>query len=519
MKKLIVKFPVLLLAICSFFFIIPHTYARDASQITDWYIKDFQSDVVVNEDSSIDVTEKIVADCGNLPDKHGIFRVLPLFYQKTENEKVRMPIKLISITDFDGASYKYSQTRDGDSVTWKIGDADKTVTGINNYKITYHIDNTIRFDSADFDEFYWNLNGNFWQIKTDHFLATIYFPIEPLNKTIDLYSGSFGEKDQGLATYSWEDSKTLKVESIKTLLVGEGITVSATFAKDFFSPYTPTFLEKYGQFFWLLLPLLTFFFCFRLWRKYGRDPKLHKAEMVQYEPPKGLGPIECGMILSNLGTDSSNISAGIIDLAVKGILKIEEIPKKGIFSQKDFKITFLSQDFESNNDLSPTEKKIASEIYSFSSNNSLKLNSLKNKFYTSIPKITQSGKNFLFENKYFGKQGFTYRIVLFVLAGISVPIIFGLIATVTFFYDNPTLLISSFVANIIILIIFALIIPSRTVEGAEAVWKINGFKLFMTKAEKYRAPFHEKEGLFEKYLPYAMIFGVTKMWVENMKKI
>jgi len=496
--------------------------ARDVSQITDWYIKDFQSDIVVNKDSSLDITEKIVADCGDLTDKHGIFRILPTYYQKTASEKVYTPITLKSITDFDGNQISYSSSRSSGSLTWKIGDASKTVHGENNYKIIYHVENAMRFGNKKFDEFYWNLNGNFWQIETDHFLATVHFPVEPLSKTIDLYSGSFGEKDQGLASYSWIDNKTLTVESKQTLLAGEGITVSATFAKDFFVPYAPTFFEKYGQLLWLLLPLLTYYFCLRLWRKYGRDPKLHKAEMVQYQPPEDIGPVESAMLLTNSSFSNNFISAGIINLAVKGVIKIKEIPKKGIFGQKDFEITFLKDNLEETKTLSATEVTLATELKKHARGNVLKINSIKNKFYTSIPQIVQSGKDFLFQKKYLSEKSFRKRTIMIVLWVFSIIATIGVsifLVTQYFMTVNFAMAIIALILNDIVLLIFVFLMPSQTVAGAEKIWEIKGFKLFMTKAEKYRAPFHEKEGLFEKYLPYAMIFGVTKMWVENMKKI
>ncbi|MDO8444153.1 MAG: DUF2207 domain-containing protein [bacterium] len=517
------NFNIKLLMVCfgliAMFLPMASVQAREVSQITDWYIKDFQSDIVVNKDSSLDITEKITADCGNLPDKHGIFRILPLFYQKTSSEKVKIPIKLVSITDFNGADYNYSQSRDSQTVTWKIGDANKTVSGNNNYKIVYHVDNTMRLGDANFDEFYWNLNGNFWDIETDHFQATIHFPVEPLDKNINLYSGAFGDKDADLAKYSWTDSKNLSVESTQPLKIGEGITTSVTFTKNYFVPYTPSFSEKYGSLFWLIIPFLVFYFCYKLWRKYGRDPKLNKAEMVQYEPPKDLGPIECGLILSNLRFDTKFISAGIIDLAVKKVLKIEEIPKKGLLSKKDFRLTFLQSDFDKISSLTPTENALAKALSGFVKGDSLLLNSLKNKFYSSLPEIEKTGKDLLFSKKYFGKKGFTYRIFLFILAVIIIPITIGILSVVASTGGNAILATDSLFATVIILIIFAILMPSRTVAGEEVAWEIKGFKLFMTVAEKYRAPFHEKEGLFEKYLPYAMIFGVTEMWVENMKKI
>ena len=56
-------------------------------------------------------------------------------------------------------------------------------------------------------------------------------------------------------------------------------------------------------------------------------------------------------------------------------------------------------------------------------------------------------------------------------------------------------------------------------KGAETIWKIKGFQLFMNTAERYRAAFNEKENIFEKLLPYAIAFGLTKKWIEATKKI
>jgi Predicted membrane protein (DUF2207). len=61
--------------------------------------------------------------------------------------------------------------------------------------------------------------------------------------------------------------------------------------------------------------------------------------------------------------------------------------------------------------------------------------------------------------------------------------------------------------------------PKRTLKGAELNWRVKGFKLYMETAEKYRAQFNEKENIFEKFLPYAMVFGMTKLWIKKMEKI
>jgi len=71
----------------------------------------------------------------------------------------------------------------------------------------------------------------------------------------------------------------------------------------------------------------------------------------------------------------------------------------------------------------------------------------------------------------------------------------------------------------IIVLIFAPLMQKRTEEGHVLFRRIKGFKLYLDKAEKYRQRFLEKENLFEKFLPYAIVFGITREWIKKMKDI
>jgi len=71
----------------------------------------------------------------------------------------------------------------------------------------------------------------------------------------------------------------------------------------------------------------------------------------------------------------------------------------------------------------------------------------------------------------------------------------------------------------LIILAFSLFMPKMTEKGAELLWRIKGYKLYMTTAEKYRQIFYEKENIFEKHLPYAIVFGLTKLWINKMKEI
>jgi len=68
-------------------------------------------------------------------------------------------------------------------------------------------------------------------------------------------------------------------------------------------------------------------------------------------------------------------------------------------------------------------------------------------------------------------------------------------------------------------LIFSPFMPKRTKKGTEAYWHILGFKEYINTAEKYRAQFYEKENIFEKYLPYAIIFGLADKWAKAFEGI
>jgi len=480
------------------FLFAPTSFARDI--ISDWYIKDFYVEITVNKDSSLLITENIIADCGNLPDKHGIFRIVPI-KATTPDKTISTPVELISITDFNGIPYKYSTIKDSNTITWKIGDANKIVSGVNNYKITYKIENAIRFDNTEFDEFYWNVLGNFWEIDIDNFRAKINFPseINSENTSISAYSGEFGGKTDDFTFHRWNTSNILEVFNAQILKPGQGITVSVTFPKNIFAPYNPPF--NFLTLLYFILPIITFIICFLIWKRHGKDPKSKKTVIPEFEIPENISPIQMGALI-NFGRLKNNfISATIINLAVKGFISIEEATNKILFmSTKDFKIKKIKSDEEINK-LNKIESLILKET--LGDKNEILLSSLRSSFYKSIPEIAKTVKNDLIEKDLIGKRGSSLKITFLI---IGLVMIF-----------SPLFFI--FGISGIIVLFFSFIMPKRTVKGTELNWRIKGFKLYMQTAEKYRQQFNEKENIFEKFLPYAMIFGITKLWTQKIEKI
>jgi len=491
--------------------------AREPQDITDWYIENLETNIVVNKDSSLLITENITADCGNLPEKHGIFRVLPIEI-KTDKGVFKTPIELISITDFDNNSYNYQtiKNRFDKTVTWKIGDADKTVSGKNYYRIVYKVNNAVRFFNSDFDELYWNLLGTFWQIDIDSFSAKIVFPSEitKQNTIIDYYTGFFGSKDKSLAEYNWIDNATLIFKSTSTLKAGQGITVSMAFPKNIFEPYQFTFFEKYGKYFlylFFLLPIIAFVFSFKIWKKHGKDPKMRMPIPPEFGIPENITPIQMGMVISSGRWNNQLITATIIDLAVRGFIAIKESEDKILFL-KYKEIELIKNESTDVQKLTDTEKIILDKL--FNNQTSIKLSGLKNEFYKEINDIKKSAENDAVNQGWVVKNSF-FNSIIFIFSGFLV--LFFSFSVSLAFVSFPLFL--SLLLTGIIILIFGLIMPKRTQVGTDLIFKIKGFKLYMKKAEDYRQQFYEKENIFDKFLPYAIVFGIAGLWAKKMQLI
>jgi len=502
---------IVLLVMFCFCFGIKQVFAR--VNVTDWYIQNFDSEIIVNKDSTLDITERITADCGTAIGKHGIFRVLPEDV-KIGGKSISSPAELISITDFSGNAINYTESRNNTdkTVTWKIGDANKTVQSVNNYIIHYRVKNVIRFSNANFDELYWNLTGNFWDLEIDKFHAHIIFPeaVSSEKSAVEYYAGSLNEKRKDLAIFQWTKSNVLELNSIKTLSVRQGITISVTFPKNIFIPYVPSFQERYGQYFYFLIPLIVFFVCFFLWWKYGKDPRVDKAIIPEYEAPGNLTPIELGMLMKNGKFENNLITAEIINFATKGLISIKETQTKILFfNSKDYEFT-KNNNPEIEDKLNEAQKIILRGI--FKGLEGACLSGIKDTFYTNINDIKKETEKSLKEKDLIAPKGLHIGNVFRIIGIIGIWLCFSS-------FGHSIILGISVLLSVLCLFLFSFIMSKRTQKGAELNWEIRGFKMFMETVDKDRANFYEKENIFEKFLPFAIVFGITGLWIKKMKEI
>ncbi|OQB05980.1 MAG: hypothetical protein BWY19_00648 [bacterium ADurb.Bin212] len=505
MKKIFVTIALLLSAMTPF-----SVSARDSSQILDWYINDFHSRITVNQDSSLDIAERITADCGDLPDKHGIFRVIPYVSYGDNGQRFETPITLESITNQDGVKYDFTQTKDTQdkTISYKIGSPNQTVKGENIYIIKYHVENAIRFGNDKFDELYWNLSGNFWQLEIDSFSAEIIFPeqFDSSKAEVNVYTGDF-ESNTISNSYSWQSNNLLSITPSDPLSIGEGITLSITQPKGLFKPYVAPFYVRFSWLWLIFLPLLFYYFCYKIWQKNGRDPRINPTVAPEFEIPENLSPLDMGMLQNDGRIDNKFLTASIVNLAVKGKIKIEKIESSGLLKSKDYKLIKTEQTLDG---VSPSEKKLFDRL--FGNNNEILTSSLKNKFYIEIPRIQNSSMDYLV-NKNWLIRSSRYWQTGFIVAAI-VQFVLGIFCMNFGKYFGYSLMISA-----LIVFVFSFLMTKRSEEGAKLHKRILGFRLYMSKAEKFRQQFNEKENIFEAYLPYAIMFGITGLWIKQIKSI
>jgi hypothetical protein len=350
-----------------------------------WRVSDFHDTITVQKDGSALVEERIALNF--VGEWHGIHRTIPIEYPGPNGTNYELFLKVVSVTDGSGNNLKYDSSTSGANRDLKVylpGAIDSTRT----VEIKYRVRNGTRFFD-DHDEFYWNVTGNDWPVPIDHAEATVHFPAEAGGSLrAQAFTGVYRSVEHDAVTNV--NGADAEFETNRVLPMRGGMTIDIYLPKDILQ--APGALTKLVWFLGgnpiVLLPFATLAGMFALWWYKGRDPDPGMSVAPMYEPPEGISPAEAGTLLDD-SIHPRDITSTIVDLAVRGYIKIEEVLEKGlVFSHKDYVFHSLKPVEQwKNSGLAAHERVMLENI--FLAGPDTRLSSLKNRFYTAVPVIRE----------------------------------------------------------------------------------------------------------------------------------
>jgi len=480
-----------------------------AAQGRNWRISDFHDTIAINADGSALVSEKITLVFHG--QWHGIHRTIPVDYPGPRGTNFTLYLDVKSVTDENGSRLKYDSSRSGGYRDLKIyiPDAADATRVVN---IDYTVRNGVR-SFEDHDEFYWNVTGNDWTVPIDHASAFVTLP-EAVSGGLraQAFTGVYGSTEG--AALSDVKGADVTFETTNPLPMRGGLTIDIFIPKGVLK--TPGALTLL---FWFLgsnpivfLPFLTLAVMYGLWHTVGKDPDPGISVAPLYEPPKDMTPAEAGTLIDD-STDPRDITSTIIDLAVRGYIRIEEkVDTILVFKKRDYVFHLLKPRESWGGDLCPHERVMLDNI--FVGGSETPLSSLKNRFYTAIPVLRQDIMSALRrKGMYMLDPGSAngYSVVAAVGIGLFLAAL-QYLGWVNLFNSAP-LLIASGLISAGIWWLFAREMTAKTLLGVRTVVAILGFEEFMNRVDADRIKRLGPE-TFEKYLAYAMALGVEQHWAQ-----
>lgn len=489
----------------------------NAAGVNDFVINNFNADYLLTNEiagGKLTTTEEINLTYSG--QNHGILRAVPIYY-KGWNTKIK-----IRFVERDGANEPYTTYQENDNLIIKIGDKDKTITGEHSYKIVYEQRHVVNFE-GDKPEFYWDVNGTEWKQPFTSVNATLEVPEGALsNAEPKCFTGSLRSTDKNCVLQKKDNQ--IMFATTKPLKAGGNMSIAAEFNQGFFKkPSTADFIKDYWvSFIGFIVGVLGAIGVFVLWIRKGKDHSGKGVIIPEYKPPKGITPGEFGL-LADYRVDSRDITATLIDLAVRGFVKIHEEKKKIIFiSNRKYKLELMKADFSK---LKSHEQKLLNALFVTKAKNEIievdKINKVS--MSKAVEDIRDSLQKDLTEKYgYFEKDAKKLGTIMIVTGSI---LFFGSF----FLLAYPGITLGGILLGIT-LILFGKIMPRRSHAGVEIYEKIQGLKMYMNTAEKDRLkmmqsvdrPYAEPSktvDLYEKLLPFAIAVGVEKSWTKQFEGV
>lgn len=481
-----------------------------ASAHADERIYSFHSDIEVQADGWIEVTESITVEAQGDRIRRGIYRDLYTEYRdKFGNDHVCAIEPLSVLRNERPEDFHTVDIERG--IRAYFGHRDRLLAhGTHTYSFRYRASRMLGFFD-DHDELYWNVTGFDWAFPIDKASATVRFAFDLSRGDVgfEAYTGPFGSTAKEYEARVDADG-AVSFEAREPLSAVNGLTIVVTWPKGHVEE--PTRLDRFG---WLiddnrnLLVALAGFvllliYYVPVWRGHGRDPE-EGVIVPRYEPPEGFSPASLRYI-RQMYYDDKVLTAAVVNLAVKGYLRINKQGGRHSLTRLD--------PGPSAPPLAAGERELYDALFG-----QARAIGLAAENHTVLGRAKSAHRKSLtadYKHKYFQTNAYLN------LPGIVIVIGTTLVALNV--GKGPT----PFVLGVIVLMflamaLFAIIMKRPTLRGRKLLDEMLGFKDYLEIAEKdelnLRNPPEKTPQLFEAYLPYALALGVDQEWSEKFAAV
>jgi hypothetical protein len=495
----------------------------------------------VERDDSIVIRETIVYDFGS-QQRHGIFRDVPTTLRYDDTFDRVYPLTVLSVSGSSGTPVQYTtEAIEGGETRIKIGDPDRTITGKHTYELTYRIDHALN-GFRGHDELYWNAIGDDWPVTIDR--ATVRVDAPGAIERIACFAGPTGSNlpcgtaklRNGVARFAQGGLPPYQALTVAVGLPKGMVAEPKPVLRERWSvrrafSATPPIVGASAA----LLALVLAGFGALVWRT-GRDRRYAGSPIdvvmgapkgtpdqavplfeqgtapVEFAPPDDLRPGQMGTLLDEVA-NPLDVTATIVDLAVRGYLVIEEVPKEHWWGRTDWTLKRRAPADEA---LLEYEESLLTGL--FETGDEVRVSSLKARFVDRLRKVQDA----LYRNAS-AKGWFVGRPdkvrARWRAAGVGALLVAGGLEFVAVRWTRLGLVALPLVLGGLLLTIGASWMPRRTPKGTGLVRRVKGFRTVIATAETHMARWAEQANVFTRYLPYAIVFGLTDKWAKAFEAL
>lgn len=507
-----------------------------ASAQTGERILSYDVRIEIEADGALLIDEYIVYDFGS-DQRHGILRDIPVrvYYDDTHDREYRLEILEVGASAGTPAGYVVEDAPDG-MKRIRVGDADITISGRHDYSLRYRLRDALN-GFASHDELYWNAIATGWAAPIDRATVEVIAPAEITR--VACYSGYEGSSLPCTSATPAGDRANFAEGGLGSY---EGVTVVVALPKGAVPEPTPRLVERWslarafevtpftlggaGALLALAVAGVT-----RVTWLSGRDRRFRGSAVdvafggaggedervplgqggpypVEYAPPDRLRPGQVGLILDETA-HTVDVTATLVDLAVRGYLRITELEEGGLFKKADWRLTKLK---EPDAALLEYERLLLESLFP-GSKTERDLSDLRTTFHSHLAKVQKALYEDAVARGWYRRSPDSAR-TRWVGIGIGALIVAALLQAGLAAWTHVALLGVPLVLGAIALLVVTPWMPSRTARGTAALTRVRGFQRFIATAESERARFAERAQLFTEFLPYAIVFGLTERWAK-----